>query len=474
MKPGKVIVAIVAVVFALISVGMIAGGGALAWAFGVERDSDGFLESPSFELTSSGYALTSEEIDLAARPGDWWPSGLADVRFDVEADQPVFVGIGPSAEVATYLAGVAVDEVTRLGPAQADVEYRAVSGAAAPASTPLAETFWVTSAEGADASLTWEVAQGEWSIVVMNADASAPVAVTVQAAVRIPILLGIGVGLLMGGLVLGLFAAGMLVWATRREPDRVGGMVPPAAIPGFGHYPVALTGQLDPQLSRGLWLVKWLLAIPHMIVLAFLWFAFALLTIAAGFSILFTGRYPRGIFDFNVGVMRWSWRVGFYAFSAIGTDRYPPFTLQDVDYPARLDVMYPEQLSQGLVLVKWWLLAIPHYLIVGLFTSGLVWLATDLDGDAALQAGGGLISLLVVIAGLALLFTSKYPQGLFDLVMGLNRWVYRVTAYAALMRDEYPPFRLDLGGEEPGTWRPDDPAAPTGGVESDWQTPVSH
>ncbi len=216
-------------------------------------------------------------------------------------------------------------------------------------------------------------------------------------------------------------------------------------------YPVRLTGELDPDLSRWLWLVKMFLAIPHYVVLAFLWVAFLVTTVVAGFAILFTGRYPRSLFDFNVGVLRWNWRVGFYVYAALGTDRYPPFTLARADYPAEIDVAYPEHPSRGLVLVKW-LLAVPHLVIVGLIAATILpWWWTDLDWSAGLQSIGGysVLNLLVVLAGFFLLVTGTYPRGLFDLMIGINRWCYRVLTYVALMHDEYPPFRLDQGAYEP-------------------------
>jgi hypothetical protein len=217
-------------------------------------------------------------------------------------------------------------------------------------------------------------------------------------------------------------------------------------------YPARLTGELDPHLSRWLWLVKWFLAIPHYVVLGFLWIAFVVTTVVAGFAILFTGRYPRALFDFNVGVLRWSWRVGFYATTAIGTDRYPPFTLARTDYPADFDVEYPEHLSHGLVLVKSWLLAIPHLIIIGLFTVNVPYwwnTANDMSSGTQSSAGISLLGMLVFVAGIFLLFTRRYPATLFDFTLGINRWIYRVITYVALMRDEYPPFQLDQGQHEP-------------------------
>lgn len=199
-----------------------------------------------------------------------------------------------------------------------------------------------------------------------------------------------------------------------------------------GHYPLSLKGELTAPPGNGWWLLKWLFAIPHLFILCFLWVGFVGATVIAAFAILFTAKYPKALFLYTSGVLRWTWRVGFYGCQAFGTDKYPPFSLEpDKTYPADLTIQYPTRLSRGLLFVKWWLLAIPQYIIIGILAAGF--------GKAP-----GLILALSVIAAIALLFTGTYPKDIFRLVIGCNRWVFRVIAYAALMTDVYPPFRLDL------------------------------
>jgi hypothetical protein len=222
-------------------------------------------------------------------------------------------------------------------------------------------------------------------------------------------------------------------------------------------YPLSVRARFD-QPSRWLWLVKWLLLIPHYIILAFLWLAFLIVSLIAFFAILFTTRYPRGLFDFNVGVLRWSWRVSYYGYAALATDRYPPFTLADVpDYPARLEVDYTQQLNRWLPLVKW-LLAVPHYLLVGALVGSGYAVASGMENNRGFAySGPSLIGASVLIVAIALLFTARYPAGLYDLVVGINRWSYRLVVYVALMTDKYPPLRLDQGGDDPES--PAEPAA---------------
>jgi Domain of unknown function (DUF4389) len=183
-------------------------------------------------------------------------------------------------------------------------------------------------------------------------------------------------------------------------------------------YSVRLDVQSASRLSRLLIFVKWLLAIPHYFALWILGIVTELLLILCWFAVLFTARYPRGLFDFIVGYERWRMRVA--AYLLLQTDRYPPFTMaDDPSYPVRLEVDYPERIARWRPIVNW-LLAIPAWI-----------------GAAVL----GLIAFIgVVIAWFAILITGRYPQALFDLVTISLRWSTRVTLFTYWMTAAYPPF----------------------------------
>ena len=206
-------------------------------------------------------------------------------------------------------------------------------------------------------------------------------------------------------------------------------------------YPVRLEGEPTEPHSRWLWLVKWILLIPHFICLAFLWITVFFSALAAFFVLLFGAAYPLGLFEWNLGVLRWTWRVSFYGYSALGTDRYPPFTTGEApDYPTRLEIDYPTEQRHGFPLIGWWLLGFPQYAIVTVLAGG--------SFGYGVHYGGGFIGILVFVIAMLLLFKDRYPRDVFDFVMGLNRWVLRVAAYGLLMTPEYPPFRVDPGARE--------------------------
>ena len=431
----------------ILAAGTVALGGAvLTWAHATQRDDDGFYSTSSERLDTATPAITSDEVDLGVSPEDtrWFDLGdLATVRIDVEGagESTAFVGIGPADDVRAYLDGVAQARIEDVGLDPFRVEYRFTSGTDR-AEPPGEQDFWV--AEGTDEQpLVWEPEEGDWVVVVMNADGSAGVSVDASIAAKADWILPVGLSLLIGGFFLVVCGALLLVFGAvglSRHAAATAGSVQPA--PVASAVPVRLTGRLDDGLNRWLWLVKWLLVIPHIVVLALLWIGVAVVSVIAWFSIVFTGRYPRGLFDYTVGVLRWTWRVGFYAYAALGTDRYPPFSLHEqAGDPAAVAVEYPERLSRGLVWVKSWLLAIPHLVIVAVLAGG--W--SDGAGGRALP---GLLGILILIAGVSLLVTGRYATGLFDFVVGINRWVFRVAAYVLLLRDEYPPFRLDQGPDE--------------------------
>ncbi|MFE5584500.1 DUF4389 domain-containing protein [Kitasatospora sp. NPDC056531] len=167
-------------------------------------------------------------------------------------------------------------------------------------------------------------------------------------------------------------------------------------------------------------------------------------------------QYPRRLFHFATGVLRWTWRVAYYSYGALATDRYPPFSLgAESGYPARLYIRYPGRLPRGAALLKWWLRATPQYLLIVL-SLGSFQVLWWIGGFLPVLALAALVAMVFTSPGVVLLCTGRYPKRQFDTLVGFDRWLIRVLAYAFLLTDEYPPLRMDRGGTEP------DPPAPAG------------
>ena len=173
--------------------------------------------------------------------------------------------------------------------------------------------------------------------------------------------------------------------------------------------------------------IRAILLIPHFIILYFLQLVATLIYFIATFAILFTGKYPEGMFNFFVGYMRWSANIYGYLLSLL--DRYPPFSLDEqVDYPLTFQAAYPERSSRLLNfplfigLVVKFILLIPHLIIVGFLYMAAV--------------------IVVFVAQFAILFTGSFPEGMHGFVVGVGRWYNRITAYAFGLTDKYPPFSL--------------------------------
>ena len=193
----------------------------------------------------------------------------------------------------------------------------------------------------------------------------------------------------------------------------------PAEQPPPGAYPVHVDARRQDEYHRFLPLVKWLLAFPHYIVLFFLVIGVLVAKIIAFFAVLFTGRYPRGIFDFVLGVLRWSWRVTAYVY--LLRDEYPPFSLDDdPSYPATLEIEYPEDGIDNWRPLVQWLLIIPYAIVAGLLAS--------------------LAGIVAFIGVFVILFTRDLPDGMFKLILIPYRWQFRSSAYTLFMVKRYPPF----------------------------------
>jgi hypothetical protein len=196
---------------------------------------------------------------------------------------------------------------------------------------------------------------------------------------------------------------------------------PPAA------YPVRLDAERQPEYNRFLPLVKWLLAFPHYIVLALIGIAALFAIVVAFFAVLITGRFPRGLFDFVAGTLRWGYRV--FAYVYLLTDQYPPFSLGlEPDYPVRVEIDYPETVARWRPLVAW-LLAIPYVFVASI----LVYVA----------------AIVAFIGVFVILFTRELPEGMFKLILIPARWQLRGHVYSLWMATVYPPFDWDESATRP-------------------------
>src|SRR5215218_4797945 len=200
----------------------------------------------------------------------------------------------------------------------------------------------------------------------------------------------------------------------------------PAGMPSA--YPTQLDFQAGRDIDRWRPLVHWLLAIPHLIVVAALSRLRDILTLISFFAVLFTKRIPRPLFDATAMTLRYEWRTISYALFL--HEDYPPFDFQpsSADNGAEphtaVSFAYPEELSRWKPLVKW-LLAVPHYLVLIVLMIASVFVA--------------------FFAAVAVIFTGEYPAGARDFLVNAYRWNLRVHAYVGLLTDRYPPFSLTAG-----------------------------
>jgi hypothetical protein len=461
VSTGRILGIVIGSLVLLVGLGLLIGGGGVLVAERVLADADGFVSLRSASINQDAYAVVAP-ARIEEAPWFWWRHAVT-LRLEVAGrgaeGKPIFVGLAERVDVERYLNGVSYVEVRRLGvegvdrPRQPRLQYQTMTGMTIPPA-PATQTFWLETAAGSRSQrLDWRIEPGDYCVVLMNADGSRSVNASVSLGIKAPvvltiaaIVLGMGAALFLLGLVAILLSARgagrSAPGASSARGSAASGASgsgaaasseagPAAAASSPSPFPLSFQAEVAETLSSTLWLVKWFLLIPHFIVLGFLWIGFVCSWGLSLVAILFTGRYPRGLFEYNVGVLRWTWRVGFYGYQALATDVYPPFTLRAGGYPADLDIPYPEKLSRRLALVKWWFLAIPHVVIVGVLLGGigLHW--------------GGLVLILALLAGVMLLLTSRYPADLFKVVVGANRWSFRVLAYVALMTDCYPPFSLE-------------------------------
>jgi hypothetical protein len=235
LSAGRVILIVLGSIVGLLGLGLAAVGGFLLWADRTQREG-GYLTTQTERFATSTYALTRERLEVDAGGPNWiWNEnwlGKVRIRGEGASAKPLFIGIGPEAAVAGYLGRVAHADVEDIDVDPFRVDYRQIAGAA-PRGPPTAQSFWAASASGQGRqSVTWKVRDGDWSVVLMNADGSRGVAADVDLGAKLSFLLWAAIGLLVGGALIVGGSVALIVLAARRRP-------PPAPPP----RPATTTGE---------------------------------------------------------------------------------------------------------------------------------------------------------------------------------------------------------------------------------------
>jgi len=448
MSAGKIALLVFGIIFLLVAVGLLFAGGTLVWVDQELKDSDGFISTDTIYLERGSHAIITRPADIDLEMT--WPfdeGDLATIKVKASNDNPskqVFIGIAEKSDVEDYLDGVEYDEITGFRIHPYDVDYKKHTGSSVPEApdSPDIRDIWTEWVVGnGTQTLEWEIESGSWVLVLMNADGSAGIDLSGSVGIKAPWIFGLGIGLLAGGAVVLILGVLMIYFAARRPMAGGGtmGPVPPISdgdtttTENLNAYPATFSVDYpDKSLNRLTTFFRLIMIIPIAIILSlvngtiwgeahgsnYLFAAGGILFLPLVLMLLFRQKYPRWWFDWNVALTKFMARV--YAYLALLRDEYPS---TDEEQAVHIEIAYPDakrDLNRWLPLVKWFL-AIPHYIV--LFFLNIA------------------VFVCLVIAWFAILFTGRYPRGLFDFVVGLFRWHLRVAAYAFLLTtDRYPPF----------------------------------
>jgi hypothetical protein len=212
----RIAATIAASLAALLSLGLLVAGGVLLWGES-KKDEQGYLTTHTERFSTGTYALSTGNLDLDLDGLDTVldQDTYGKVRLQVDSDAPVFVGIARTADVTRYLRDTSHALVTDVSYPDFDADYDPQPGAERPA-TPATQDFWAASTHGPGRqTLTWDVEDCDWSIVVMNADASRGVDARISAGAEAPLMAPLGWGMAIAGLLVLAFAAGAAVVAVR-------------------------------------------------------------------------------------------------------------------------------------------------------------------------------------------------------------------------------------------------------------------